>query len=278
MGTAIAVRTDYSSKELRRLAGRVKNAGQARRLLAIAAVLDGVSRDEAARIGGMDRQTLRDAHLLTGALVMTDVLLAAILRSSDRTWLEQCRDHNVRQGRKEVAEAAKRRLRDLELRDALRIKPEAHTVEDRVLESVRVYRELLKHKHGRNQAAGYTEREIRKYGPREALIRTIRRGRKTDGLKMLAEHDRLDCTYEQIAMSPEIALGVRDEPISFRDFLSDRLPDTQVGKRSMHEDDRLARPLVDVLQADSVHFDLFGLRTRNGSGWNNKAQQQRCQR
>jgi transposase len=60
MGTAIAVRTDYSSKELRRLAGRVRNAGQARRLLAIAAVLDGTSRDEAAKIGGMDRQTLRD--------------------------------------------------------------------------------------------------------------------------------------------------------------------------------------------------------------------------
>ena len=60
MGTAIAVRTDYSSKDLRRLAGRVKNAGQARRLLAIAAVLDGGSREEAARIGGMDRQTLRD--------------------------------------------------------------------------------------------------------------------------------------------------------------------------------------------------------------------------
>ena len=60
MGTAIALRTDYSSKELRRLAGRVKNAGQARRLLAIAAVLEGTSREEAARIGGMDRQTLRD--------------------------------------------------------------------------------------------------------------------------------------------------------------------------------------------------------------------------
>ena len=60
MGTAIAVRTDYSSKELRRLAGRVKNAGQARRLLAIAAVLDGASREEAAKVGGMDRQTLRD--------------------------------------------------------------------------------------------------------------------------------------------------------------------------------------------------------------------------
>src|SRR5262249_42479064 len=33
---------------------------QARRLLAIAAVLDGASREEAARIGGMDRQPPRD--------------------------------------------------------------------------------------------------------------------------------------------------------------------------------------------------------------------------
>jgi len=40
MGTAIAVRRDYSSRELRRLATRVKDAAQARRLLAIAAVLN----------------------------------------------------------------------------------------------------------------------------------------------------------------------------------------------------------------------------------------------
>jgi transposase len=39
---------------------RAKNAGQARRLLAIAAVLDGSTREEAALVGGMDRQTLRD--------------------------------------------------------------------------------------------------------------------------------------------------------------------------------------------------------------------------
>jgi transposase len=38
----------------------VKNAGQARRLLAIAAALDGALREDAAKIGGMDRQTLRD--------------------------------------------------------------------------------------------------------------------------------------------------------------------------------------------------------------------------
>ena len=60
MGQAIAVRTDFASVEVRRLAKRVKNAAQARRLLAIAAVLDGASREDAARIGGMERQTLRD--------------------------------------------------------------------------------------------------------------------------------------------------------------------------------------------------------------------------
>jgi transposase len=60
MGTAIAVRTDYASRELRGLATRVKCVAQARRLLAIAAVLDGHSRAAAAKIGGMDRQTLRD--------------------------------------------------------------------------------------------------------------------------------------------------------------------------------------------------------------------------
>src|SRR5262245_38087702 len=60
MGHAIPVRTDYSAGEVRQFAQRAKDAAQARRLLAIAAVLDGASREEAARIGGMDRQTLRD--------------------------------------------------------------------------------------------------------------------------------------------------------------------------------------------------------------------------
>jgi transposase len=60
MGQAIPVRTDYSAGEVRRFAKRAKDAAQARRLLAIAAVLDGASREDAAKIGGMDRQTLRD--------------------------------------------------------------------------------------------------------------------------------------------------------------------------------------------------------------------------
>ena len=61
MGTAIAVRTDFSSQQTSSPGDcGVKNAAQARRLLAIAAVLDSAAREEAAKIGGMDRQTLRD--------------------------------------------------------------------------------------------------------------------------------------------------------------------------------------------------------------------------
>ena len=60
MGHAIPVRTDYTAGQVRRIAQRAKDAAQARRLLAIAAVLDGASREEAAKIGGMDRQPLRD--------------------------------------------------------------------------------------------------------------------------------------------------------------------------------------------------------------------------
>jgi transposase len=60
MGQPIAVRTDFAAVEVRRLARRAKDSDQVRRLLAIAAVLDGASRAEAAKVGGMDRQTLRD--------------------------------------------------------------------------------------------------------------------------------------------------------------------------------------------------------------------------
>jgi transposase len=60
MGQAVPVRTDYTAGEVRRFAKRAKDAAQARRLLAIAAVLEGASREDAAKLGGMDRQTLRD--------------------------------------------------------------------------------------------------------------------------------------------------------------------------------------------------------------------------
>ena len=46
--------------ELRTLARRSKDASQSRRLLSLAGVRDGMDRAAAAKIGGMDRQTLRD--------------------------------------------------------------------------------------------------------------------------------------------------------------------------------------------------------------------------
>ena len=63
MSACIALRDDYDSLELRRLAKRSRDPRQVRRLLALAAAYGGMSRTEAAKVGGMDRQTLRDwAH------------------------------------------------------------------------------------------------------------------------------------------------------------------------------------------------------------------------
>ena len=60
MPSAIRLREDYSAGMLRGLARRSKDVNQSRRLLSLAGVLDGMDRGAAARIGGMDRQTLRD--------------------------------------------------------------------------------------------------------------------------------------------------------------------------------------------------------------------------
>ena len=58
-GIAIT-RRELTAVELRRAAGRTKDARAARRMLAIALVLEGVDRTTAAATCGMDRQTLRD--------------------------------------------------------------------------------------------------------------------------------------------------------------------------------------------------------------------------
>jgi transposase len=60
MPKVVEIKSSQTPAELRQLAASSKNANQSRRLLSIAAALDGMSRAEAARIGGMDRQTLCD--------------------------------------------------------------------------------------------------------------------------------------------------------------------------------------------------------------------------
>ena len=60
MAVGIALRGDFDAAGLRGLAKRSKDAGMARRLLAVAAIYDGGSRTQAARIGDVGLQTVRD--------------------------------------------------------------------------------------------------------------------------------------------------------------------------------------------------------------------------
>ena len=63
MPLTIPLRDDYDAAQLRDVAKRRRDPRQICRLLALAAVYDGMSRADAAKVGGMDRQTLRDwAH------------------------------------------------------------------------------------------------------------------------------------------------------------------------------------------------------------------------
>lgn len=56
----IPLRTDYDADRVRAAARKSKDAGQARRLLALASIYEGASRTEAARVGGVGVQIVRD--------------------------------------------------------------------------------------------------------------------------------------------------------------------------------------------------------------------------
>ena len=58
--TVAITRLELSAGDLRQEAKRCRDAAAARRMLALALVLEGHAREEAARHAGMDRQTLRD--------------------------------------------------------------------------------------------------------------------------------------------------------------------------------------------------------------------------
>ncbi len=60
MSAAISLRDDFDGPALRGLGKTTKDAAQARRLLALAEIYDGGWRSDAARIGGVGLQTIRD--------------------------------------------------------------------------------------------------------------------------------------------------------------------------------------------------------------------------
>src|SRR5215471_5259760 len=60
MAAAVPLRRDYDAKRLRALARRSHASDQTRRLLALAEIYDGGSRGDAAKLGGVGLQTIRD--------------------------------------------------------------------------------------------------------------------------------------------------------------------------------------------------------------------------
>jgi transposase len=56
----VALRTDFHADALRAIARKAKDGPQARRLLSLAAIYEGATRTEAARIGGVTLQVVRD--------------------------------------------------------------------------------------------------------------------------------------------------------------------------------------------------------------------------
>ena len=60
MAVAIPLRVDFKAAQLRGIARKTKDGPQARRLLALSAIYDGATRTEAAKIGGVGLQIVRD--------------------------------------------------------------------------------------------------------------------------------------------------------------------------------------------------------------------------
>src|SRR3977135_3376733 len=60
MSVPIPLRVDFEAVQVRGLARKTKDGPQARRFLALAAIYDGAKRTEAAKIGGVGLQIIRD--------------------------------------------------------------------------------------------------------------------------------------------------------------------------------------------------------------------------
>jgi transposase len=87
MGAPVPIRDDISAEKLRRLARQETNGRVVCRLIALANVLAGMSREQAARQAGMDRQTLRDWVIRFNAEGVEG--LRDRTKSGRRTWLDE---------------------------------------------------------------------------------------------------------------------------------------------------------------------------------------------
>ena len=117
---SVITRMDMSAADLRAAAKRSANARQASRILAIAMVLDGFSREAAARLCGMDRQSLRDwVHRYNEAGLDGLADRARSGRPASLSWVEQGKFASwVEQGA-DLARDGVVRFRRADLRDRI---------------------------------------------------------------------------------------------------------------------------------------------------------------
>ncbi len=120
MAAVAITRLDMSAADLRVAAKRSADAKQASRILAIAMVLDGFSREDAARLFGMDRQTLRDwVHRYNRAGLDGLADRARSGRPASLSWVEQGKVATwVEQGA-DLARDGVVRFRRVDLRDRI---------------------------------------------------------------------------------------------------------------------------------------------------------------
>ena len=120
MAAAVGLRADYKAADVRELARSSRDANQVRRLLTLAVIYEGGTRGDAARVGGVGLQTIRDWVLRFNAVgpdglvdgvppggvpLLDDVqrrALAAIVESGPIPashgvvrWRRECRDFRV---------------------------------------------------------------------------------------------------------------------------------------------------------------------------------------
>src|SRR5450631_407409 len=98
MSIPVALRGDFKASQLRALARKTKDGPQARRLLTLAAIYDGATRTEAAKMGGVGLQIIRDgvlrfnAHAPAGLLDRTPQGKPSMLNDAQRQAVAQMID------------------------------------------------------------------------------------------------------------------------------------------------------------------------------------------
>ena len=86
MAIPVALHGDFQASQLRGVARKTKDGPQARRLLAVAAIYDGATRTEAAKIGGVGLQIIRDWVMRFSAIEPMRLLLAISTNRIDRSF------------------------------------------------------------------------------------------------------------------------------------------------------------------------------------------------